>query len=155
MNTRYPAALAAVAIVALLVRLPAQSNRARAFTGARLVDGTGSAPVENATIVVRGGRIAAVGPADRVSIPADAAPTSLAGKTVIPGLINSHGHVGDTVGLAADRYSAGNVMRDLRTYAAYGVTSVFSLGGDRQPGFDARNRNLVNTKGVQNVSYER
>jgi imidazolonepropionase-like amidohydrolase len=139
MNTRHLVALSAAATIGLLVRLPAQPAGAKAFTGARLIDGTAGAPIENATIVVRSGRIAAVGPADRVSIPADAARISLAGKTVIPGLINSHGHVGDTVGLDADRYSADNVMRDLRTYAAYGVTSVFSLGGDRQPGFLARN----------------
>jgi imidazolonepropionase-like amidohydrolase len=138
MNTRHRVALSAVATIALLVRLPAQTADVKAFTGARLIDGTASPPIENATILVRGGRIAGIGPADRVSIPGDAARTSLAGKTVIPGLINSHGHVGDTVGLDADRYSADNVMRDLHTYAAYGVTSVFSLGGDRQPGFAAR-----------------
>jgi len=139
MTTRPLVALCAVATIALLVRLPAQSADVKAFTGARLIDGTAAAPIENASILVRSGRIVAVGPADRVSIPADATRTSLAGKTVIPGLINSHGHVGDTVGLDADRYSADNVMRDLRTYAAYGVTSVFSLGGDRQPAFAARN----------------
>jgi imidazolonepropionase-like amidohydrolase len=138
MSSRLLAALSVVAAFGLVVRLPAQTGSARAFTGARVIDGTIGAPIENATIVVRDGRIAALGPAARVAIPADAVRTTLAGKTVIPGLINSHGHVGDTVGLAADRYSADNVMRDLRTYAAYGVTSVVSLGGDRRPGFAAR-----------------
>jgi len=138
MSSRLLAALSIVAAFGLVVRLPAQTGSARAFTGARVIDGTIGAPIEDATIVVRDGRIAALGPAARVAIPADAVRTTLAGKTVIPGLINSHGHVGDTVGLAADRYSADNVMRDLRTYAAYGVTSVVSLGGDRQPGFGAR-----------------
>jgi imidazolonepropionase-like amidohydrolase len=138
MSSRPLVVLSVVAAFGLLVRLPAQTAGVRAFTGARVIDGTTGAPIENATIVVRDGRIAAVGPAAGVAIPAEAARTTLAGKTVIPGLINSHGHVGDTVGLTADRYSAGNVMRDLRTYAAYGVTSVVSLGGDRQPGFAAR-----------------
>ncbi len=59
----------------------------------RLVDGTDRAPIDNATIVVRDGRIAAAGPAASVTIPAGAERVSLAGKTVIPGLINAHGHV--------------------------------------------------------------
>ena len=63
---------------------------------------------------------------------------SLAGKTVIPGLVNAHGHVGNTVGLEQGKYSAENVLRDLRTYAAYGVTTVFSLGDDQAAGIAAR-----------------
>jgi imidazolonepropionase-like amidohydrolase len=45
---------------------------------------------------------------------------------VIPGLINAHGHV--------------NTPRDLATYAAYGVTTVFSLGGEQGPVFAARDQ---------------
>jgi imidazolonepropionase-like amidohydrolase len=138
MKPRHLVALSLAATLGFLVRLPAQSGRARVFTAARVIDGTGAAPIENATIVVRDGRIADIGPAARVAIPSDAVRTPLAGKTVIPGLINAHGHVGDTIGLAADRYAAGNVMRDLRTYASYGVTSVVSLGGDRAPNIAAR-----------------
>jgi imidazolonepropionase-like amidohydrolase len=109
---------------------------ARAFTSVRLIDGTARAPIPNATLVVRDGRIVAAGA--NVTVPAGAERVALAGKTVIPGLINAHGHVGDTVGLAGGRYSAENVMRDLRLYAAYGVTTVFSLGGDQAAGFAAR-----------------
>ena len=130
--------LSAIATVVLIITLSAQTPQTKAFTGARVIDGTTGAPIDNATIVVRDGRIVAIGPAPRVTIPAGANRTVLAGKTIVPGLINTHGHVGDTEGLDADRYSAGNVMRDLRTYAAYGVTSVVSLGGDRQPSFAAR-----------------
>jgi imidazolonepropionase-like amidohydrolase len=91
-----------------------QPAAVKAFTGLRLIDGTDRAPVANATIVVRDGRIVAAG--SNVTIPAGAQSVALTGKTVIPGLINAHGHV--------------NVPdRDLKTYAAYGVTTVFSLGG--------------------------
>jgi imidazolonepropionase-like amidohydrolase len=138
MRLRYLLALSLTAALGFLARLPAQSGGAKAFIGARVIDGTTAAPIENATIVVRDGRIADIGPATRVTIPSDAIRTSLPGKTVIPGLVNSHGHVGDTVGLAPDRYAAENVMRDLRTYASYGVTSVVSLGGDRAPNIAAR-----------------
>src|SRR5688500_3558342 len=80
----------------------AQSGAVKAFTGATLIDGTDRAPVANATVVVRNGRIVAAGPAASVSVPAGAERIPLDGKTVIPGLINAHGHVNDP--------------RDLRTY---------------------------------------
>jgi imidazolonepropionase-like amidohydrolase len=102
----------------------AQATPVRAFTGATLIDGTGRAPVPNATIVVRDGRVVAAGPASSVKIPAGAERVVIDGKTVIPGIINAHGHV--------------NSPADLRTYAAYGVTTVFSLGGEPESVFAAR-----------------
>jgi imidazolonepropionase-like amidohydrolase len=132
-----------IGIVCLLAFWPAgvpaqQSASTKAFTGARVIDGTARAPVDNATILVRDGRIVAVGPEARVTVPAGAERVSLAGKTVIPGLINAHGHVGNTVGLEGGKYSAENVQKDLRTYAAYGVTTVFSLGDDQAASIAAR-----------------
>lgn len=96
----------------------------RAFTGTRLIDGTGREPIVNATLVVRDGRVVAVGPASAVPIPAGAERVALEGKTVMPGLINAHGHVSG--------------VRDLATYAAYGVTTVYSLGGEPAEVFAAR-----------------
>ncbi len=129
--------LCAAWLTAATLTLPAQqTSSVRAFTGLRLIDGTDRAPVENATILVRDGRVVAAGAS--VSIPAGAERVALAGKTVIPGLINAHGHVGDTAALEGGHYSAEQVMKDLRLYAAYGVTTVFSLGGDQAAGFAAR-----------------
>jgi imidazolonepropionase-like amidohydrolase len=123
----------------LSVATPAQQPAATmAFTGARVIDGTDRAPIDNATILVRDGKVAAVGPAAAVTIPAGARRVALAGTTVIPGLVNAHGHVGNTVGMEQGHYSAGNVTRDLRTYAAYGITTVFSLGDDQAAGIAAR-----------------
>ena len=128
-----------VAAVALLsVAAPAQQPATIAFTGARVIDGTDRAPIDNATILVRGGKIVAVGAASAVTVPSGAQRVPLAGKTVIPGLINAHGHVGNTVGMEQGHYSAENVARDLRTYAAYGITTVFSLGDDQAAGIAAR-----------------
>jgi imidazolonepropionase-like amidohydrolase len=124
-----------VFVLGWLVSPAAQTNSTKAFSGVRLIDGTGAPAIDNAVIPVRDGRLTAVGSAARVTVPADAARTSLAGKTVIPGLINTHGHVGDTDRLDAERYSAANVTRDLRLYSKYGVTAVFSLGGDQAPAF--------------------
>ncbi len=101
-----------------------QAAPVRAFTGLTLIDGTDRAPVANATIVVQDGRVVRAGPAMSVAVPPEAERISLAGKTVIPGLINVHGHV--------------NTPQDLLTYAAYGVTTVFSLGGEPPEVFVAR-----------------
>lgn len=121
-----------------LLRAQPGGGGVTAFTGARVIDGTDAAPIDNAIIVVRDGRIAAVGPAARVTVPDGATRIPLAGKTVIPGLVNAHGHVGNTVGLQQGQYSAETVLRDLRTYAAYGVTTVVSLGDDKAAGIAAR-----------------
>ena len=127
------------AALMLSVAAPAQQPPATtAFTGARVIDGTDRAPIDNATILVSGGKIVAVGPAAGVTIPAGAQRVPLAGKTVIPGLVNAHGHVGNTDGLEQGHYSAENVLRDLRTYASDGVTTVFSLGDDQDAGIRAR-----------------
>jgi imidazolonepropionase-like amidohydrolase len=66
----------------------------------------------------------------------------LAGRTVIPGLINAHGHVGDTSGLEANPrfYTEANLVRQLRQYARYGVTTVVSLGGDGEIGMRLRDQ---------------
>src|SRR5262249_22299108 len=132
--------LSAVIAVASLATLPAQSPAVRAFTGARVIDGTDRPPIDNATIVVRGGKIVSVGPASRAQVPAGAERVSLEGKTVIPGIVNAHGHVGNTEGLEQGHYSAANVVRDLKTYAAYGVTTVFSLGDDQAASIVERDR---------------
>ena len=111
-----------------------------AFVGARLLDGTGRAAVDDAVVVVREGRILAAGPRGRVEVPSGAQRIDLAGKTIMPGLINAHGHVGETVGLrsAPELYTAENVARQLGLYARYGVTTVVSLGGDQAAGFRLR-----------------
>jgi imidazolonepropionase-like amidohydrolase len=139
-------ALAASLVFATLIPVPAQSpGGVKAFTGARVIDGTDRAPIDNATIVVRGGKIVAVGPGASVTVPAGAERIALTGKHVIPGLVNAHGHVGNTVGMEQGKYSADNVLRDLRTYAAYGVTTVYSLGDDQEAGFKARDTQNVPT----------
>ena len=105
-----------------------------AFVGARIIDGTGDAPVENGVLVVRDGRIEAVGARDAVVIPPDAEQIDVTGRTIIPGLINAHGHVNPSP------YTEEQVESQLALYARYGVTTVFSLGGDGPEGMAVRNR---------------
>ncbi len=99
-----------------------------ALTGARLIDGTGRAPIEQGTLLVRDGRIEAAGAAADVQIPAAAVRVDLSGKTVMPGMINAHGHVGPSN--ASTLPVRDQLVAQLRLYADYGVTTVFGLGSD-------------------------
>ncbi|HSF18655.1 MAG TPA: amidohydrolase family protein [Vicinamibacteria bacterium] len=102
----------------------------QAFVGMRLFDGSGADAIENAVLVVRNGRVEAAGTANVVAIPDGAERIDLTGKTIVPGLINAHGHVNDVLGLESGHYDEANLRRQLALYARYGVTAVNSLGGD-------------------------
>src|SRR4051812_8639335 len=92
----------AVPLAVLALTLPAlASAQVTAFVGGRVIDGTGTV-IDGGTVVVRDGRIAAVGPAAQVQVPAGATRVELAGKTIMPGLVNAHGHVAATQGLESD-----------------------------------------------------
>ncbi len=109
-----------------------------AFVGGRIIDGTGADPIDDGVLLVRDGRIEAVGSSAEVSIPEGSERVELSGKTVFPGLINTHGHVGDTAGLEAGHYSEQNVLDHLALYARYGITTVNSLGGGQALAADVR-----------------
>jgi len=94
-------ARAALAAFLLVESLPpagprtagAAPDAAIAFVGARVhtvSDGT----LERGTVLVRGGRIAAVGPADEVEVPPDARVVQLHGRVLVPGLVDTHSHIG-------------------------------------------------------------
>ena len=91
------------------------------FVGATVIDGSGAAPVENAVLLVRDGRVAALGRTS-VVIPPGANRIDLRRKTVLPGFVNAHAHVDDPMGTRA------NLERQLLLYGVYGITSVFSPG---------------------------
>src|ERR1700678_1206023 len=103
-----------------------------ALTHVRVIDGTGRAPLEDATVLIEGSRILAVEPANS-TLPAAAKVIDLHGDTVMPGLINAHGHLA----LIADgqnsatAYTDENVLAELRQYESYGVTTMLSLGLNR------------------------
>jgi imidazolonepropionase-like amidohydrolase len=103
--------------------LDAQGPAVTALTGVRIIDGTGRPPTERGTIVFSNGRITAAGTS--VQIPAGATTIDLAGKTVIPGMINAHAHVQHQTTTLPMRE---DLTRRLRLYASYGITSAVSLG---------------------------
>lgn len=63
-----------------------------AIIGARLIDGNGNAPIPEATVIVRGPRIAAAGPSDTTPVPAGAEIIDARGMSVLPGLVDTHYH---------------------------------------------------------------
>lgn len=105
-----------------------------------LIDGTDRPPVRDAAMIVEAGRIAWVGSAADLEAPSGAPAQDLGGGYVIPGLINLHGHVGNTVDMQQDRrfHTRESVENDLRTYASYGVTTVLSMGTDQDTIFEVR-----------------
>jgi imidazolonepropionase-like amidohydrolase len=113
------AALVSVLSVAVL----AQSPTVTVFEGARVIVGDGRAPIENATIVVTGPRITQVGRAAEVKAPAGATRVSLAGKTVMPTIIDTHVHLSQT---------REAITQDLQRRAYYGVSAAMSLGQDTE-----------------------
>ena len=99
------------------------------ITNARLVDGTGSPPLDPASILIRDGRIARIGKG--IEAPGVAL-LDAAGATVLPGLVDSHVHLGAVPGSAqrgdspAERARLGRLH--LRAYLACGVTTVLDAG---------------------------
>lgn len=90
-----------------------------------VIDGTGAAPRPDQTVVIRDGRIAAVGPAGSVAVPTGARTMDLTGHTVIPGLVGMHDHL---------FYTAAGGRRALlwftgpRLYLGSGVTTIRTTG---------------------------
>ena len=114
--------LVMVAVVAAnLITLGQNAPRVTVYQGARLINGTGGAVIDNAAFVVEGGRFTQVGRSDAVKVPADAARVDLAGKTVIPAIIDSHVHLSD---------NRDALVQDLQRRAYYGVSAAMSLGQD-------------------------
>ncbi len=96
-----------------------------------LIDGTGAKPKPHQSIVMEDGKITRIVAAPQVSdLPAGAQVIHLSGKTVMPGIINGHGHLGLTKGAqsAAGDYTEDNIAAQLSQYERYGVTTMISLG---------------------------
>jgi len=101
------APLIALAVAATLAAARPPQERVLVLEGVRIIDGTGRPPIERGTIIIKGDRIQDAGPADAVSVPHDAERIDVAGRTVIPGLIDLHFHIEDDPKLALRQLSHG------------------------------------------------
>ena len=117
----------AIAILAGCASVPSQGPVV-AYEGARLITGDGRV-VQNATLVVDGEKIVQAGPATEVRVPLGAKRVNLAGKTVMPAIIDTHVH------LNATREA---LLSDLRQRAYWGVGAAMSLGTDGYELLDMR-----------------
>jgi imidazolonepropionase-like amidohydrolase len=139
MSMRAPLVAGMATAVCLGVASLAQAQTT-ALLNARVIDGRGQV-LDRATIVVRDGKIVAFGQPAATTVPADAQKIDLAGTTIMPGIVNAHGHLTGANGMRneKDGYTRENLIRQLDTYAKYGITTVFSLGDDLEAAFTLRN----------------
>ena len=118
--------------------------------GARLIDGTGRPVIENSVLVIEGDHVIAAGKSGAVSIPKDAAVQDMTGKTIMPALINLHGHLGlssNGADSAAGHYTQENVVKQLNKYLSYGIGTVASFGQDEDPIYSVRDAQHAGTVG--------
>ena len=118
-------AMLAVLVSAMVSGQPGSNTIA--LVGGRVIDGTGAPPIANATVLISNGRIERIGPAASLKVPSGATRVDVAGKTVIPGLINAHGHLGHG-DRALPVYD--QIIQQLKVYPRFGVTTVYALGDD-------------------------
>ncbi|GAL96610.1 amidohydrolase [Acetobacter tropicalis NRIC 0312] len=117
----------------------------------RLFDGTDSPEQEDMAVLVKGQSIAAVGHSGTVKAPKGTKRIDLSGKTLIPGLITNHSHVGVVSGtkVGAENFTVPVIKAALDQYERYGVTTVTALGLTKSPLFDdLRKAQHANTDGA-------
>jgi imidazolonepropionase-like amidohydrolase len=113
----------------------AQTAGATLFEGPRLIIGDGSAPIENAAFVVENGRFTRIGRRGGIQAPTGAVRVDLTGKTVIPALIDTHGHLGST---------REDYINQLNLLAYCGIAVTTSMGRDTEAVFPVRAEYLPN-----------
>ena len=129
------------ALLAASVAAPARAETT-VLTNVNLIDGVSAAAQPGSALVITDGKIAYAGPMSGLKSPKGATVQDLAGKTVMPGIIDSHVHIGLMKDVTQDEkfFTPENVNADLKQYAAYGVTSVQVLGTDKDFVLDLRNQ---------------
>ena len=133
---RWSSYLALVAALLALLIAPsatrAQAPTVTLFEGARLLTGDGGV-IENSAFIVANDRFVGVGRRGELPPPPGAARVDLAGKTVMPALVDDHVHMGYRSGtsFAADNYTRENLLDMLDRYAFYGVAAILETGTGR------------------------
>lgn len=109
---------------------PGGTDDVVALKGGMLIDGSGASAIRNSVVLISGGAIAAAGPAAVVSIPPSARVIDISGKTVMPGMISNHAHIGIVNGTQSspDNYNKDFIARQLQQFEALGITTITSLG---------------------------
>jgi len=112
-----------------------------ALAHVRVIDGTGSAPKEDQTIIITDGKIQSVEPSAAAKIPQNAQTLDLNGYTVLPGLVGMHNHMFFPMGGSPPMYSNMGISFP-RLYLALGVTTIRTTGSV-QPFADLEIKKLI------------
>jgi imidazolonepropionase-like amidohydrolase len=123
--------VACLLVLALVMCAKASAQQSIVLTDATIIDGTGKPAHQNRTVVIRGDRIQEIG-AGREHTPSSAKVIDLHGQTIMPLIINTHGHLGLTKGStqSAANQSDDNIRQQLLRYQEYGVGAMLSMGTD-------------------------
>lgn len=115
-------------LMTLAVRIPG-SAAITVIPDVTVIDGTGGAPIQHATVIVEGSKIREITTSPYKARRGERV-LHFEGKVVMPGLISAHSHLGlvDSTTTKPENYNEANIERQLKQYEAYGVTTVMSLG---------------------------
>src|SRR3569833_2947951 len=137
MHTRFHALIVAALLYATAAVAHAAHSPSTLLRDVRVIDGNGGQPLEHADVLITGSKIVAVEtqPIDTKKLPHNTTIVKAAGKSVLPGLISDHSHLGLTQGTTASgkNVTKANILRQLSQYTANGVTTVTSLGLNLKP----------------------
>jgi N-acyl-D-aspartate/D-glutamate deacylase len=130
-----------VTLVALSVGLtnPGFGQETAILRNVTVIDGTGTAAERNQDVMIEGGYILSITPASS-SLPEGAAAVDMPDKTIMPLIVNTHGHLGILKGItmSSANYTEENIRQHLLGYEAYGVGAVLSMGTDHEEIFALR-----------------
>ncbi len=111
---------------------PVSQSTALVYDGAQVIIGDQSEPIQPARVVIDQGIIRAIGPQNEVVVPSGAQIVDVTGMTIMPALVNLHGHVGFQKGLTYEEanYTRENILDHLNRYAFHGIGVIVSMGTD-------------------------
>jgi imidazolonepropionase-like amidohydrolase len=140
---RYACVVAVTLLAAAAVaKAAAPPESSTAFVGATVIDGNGGPPLADATVVVTGTRIAAVGARGRVEVPQGARVVDAKGKFLLPGFIDTNVHLSLYGGATPERYEtlvryqprqAEVVLEASQMQLKHGITTVRDSYGVLEP----------------------
>lgn len=138
-----------LAIASLALTTAALAQQSTILRNATLIDGTGAPAREHVDIILRAGLIESIAPTTQAN-PADATLVDCTGKTIIPGLISAHSHLGvleNNADPSPSAYNTPNVTAALAQFERFGVTTIVSLGLNRDLVYDLRAQQHAGTLG--------
>ena len=119
------------ACFSLFLQAQAPGANVTIYEGARLIIGDGRAPIETSAFVVQNGQFTAVGKKGSLKVPASAVHVDLSGKTVMPAMVDLHGHLGyqnvPAGTMSKEMFTRENLIDHLERLAYNGIGAVVDV----------------------------